>query len=51
MCGAYYRLMTPIPQTTTMTEVRPPWERHYTVGELSKAWHIGRTTATRWFQG
>jgi hypothetical protein len=50
MCGAYYRLMPPIPQTTETLKVNLPWEKHYTVGELAKAWHIGRTTATRWFQ-
>lgn len=25
-------------------------ERHYTVGELAKAWHLGRRTITAWFE-
>jgi hypothetical protein len=41
--------MQPISQTTKMPEMQPPWERHYTIGELTAKWRFGRTTLTRWF--
>jgi hypothetical protein len=42
--------MHPIPQITTTSEVRPPWEKHYTVAELAKMWGFGRTTVRRWVE-
>lgn len=27
----------------------PPFERHYTVTELCKMWHLARATVRRWF--
>jgi hypothetical protein len=31
------------------TEIDVPWERHYTLGELS-TWGYSRTTLKRWFE-
>jgi hypothetical protein len=33
-----------------MPEVRPPWEKHYTVAALATLWGYGRTTIRRWFE-
>jgi hypothetical protein len=36
----------------TAEHVRPEFlERHYTLSELSKAWHVSRDTVRRWFRG
>jgi hypothetical protein len=42
--------MYSIPQTAKTPEVEPPWERHFTVGQLSAYWGYGRTTIRRWFE-
>jgi hypothetical protein len=42
--------MRPIPQTTKIPEISPPWERHYTVAQLAAMWGFGRTTIKRWME-
>jgi hypothetical protein len=42
--------MYSMPQTAKTPEVRPPFQRHYTVGELAKLWGFGRTTIRRWME-
>jgi hypothetical protein len=45
--------MHPITHGPTVAEIAgatPPWERHYTVGELALLWGFGRTTVRNWFQ-
>jgi len=34
----------------TIHERRADWEVHDTVGELAKAWHMGRRTLHAWFR-
>jgi hypothetical protein len=43
--------MHPIPRNTTTAEAEPPWEKHYTVGQLAALWGFGRTTVRRWVEG
>jgi hypothetical protein len=42
--------MHPISQTTKTPEMQTPWERHFTIGELTALWGYGRTTIRRWFE-
>jgi hypothetical protein len=36
--------------TNLVPEVKPPWDRHYTVEQLATIWGFGRATVRQWVE-